>query len=127
MNANPFPAGSALYLAIEHIEADAKAALTLRREKRKAKLYGRIGDYAVSDVGLLDWLGDCSRRPIPFTFDSLDEAISKLTGCVRVEREYCRTHNWKRRPEIAAGQWDRLLVARYLRRMAAKQSVHEAA
>ncbi len=116
----------ALTRAIEAIHAVADARFHYERQKRKAKLRERISLFALSEQALLDWFGDCSRRPIGFTFDSLDEAIAKLTGCARVEREYCRTRNWKRRPDLAAAQWDRLIVARALRR-GARQLKREAA
>ena len=81
--------------------------------------------FAADPRGLLIWLAEGHRRPRQFT--SLDTAISWLADALRKERALLLANDWKAQGDLIPALHQRLLVARYLRRLSNRTSFARAA
>ena len=116
---------NALDKHLREIDAYHARARRLAVIKHRAHCREVARQFAADPRGLLIWLGEGHRRPRQFT--SLDIAISWLADVLRKERDLLLANDRKAHGEFIPALHQRLLVARYLRRLSNRTSFARAA
>jgi hypothetical protein len=110
---------------LAEIEAYRAAKRRLAIIEYRAHCREAARQFAANPRGLLIWLAEGHRRPRQFT--SLDTAISWLTVVLRKERALLLANDRKAHGEFIPALHQRLLVARYLRRLSNRPRLARAA